>query len=453
MATMNLRSSALPGGWHSGLILTLAILMLPGCIRLTTQPTRAVALWRQTAPQSSDGRGKTADASPAQRIDLKKALEMLSRDNLSLRALEAQVQQARARQSAATELDNPEVRIRSVELDKIAADAPVVDLAMRVPIPKPWLLDARSRRAALETQTVKARVDRARRQLRTEVRRLFAELGLLEQEEAHMQRTSELLSRLLKLVAKRLEAGVATKVDHTTATLAHAEALDRLEKLLLKRARISQRLRQALGIRAMRKVVFTPRSSRPPIADTPQSEKALVRQALERRPELKQAAARVGIAKANAYIARSKQIPWLRFAEVNYGFTPELDPLNFDFSVAVELPVFSWSTNRIKAREAAVSRRKLEEQALIADVAREVSRARAEVKMTARRLKAMGRTLLPALEKADKVLDEATKTGTIDPLAAITAEIRRINAQRRHLKALQEHEMARIELDSAVAKE
>ena len=436
---------------HGRLLWCLALaLTAPACFSPNTVgPDRAVTLWKKAGLW----RGGSARApGSANALNLEQALALALRHNLSLRAVEAQVDEARAGVDAASQLENPEVRVRDIEIDAIAESRPSVDLALRVPIPHPWIRDARASKAELETAGARARVDEVKRHIRAEVRKLFVTLAVLELDRKQMQLSARLSLKHEKLVGQRLEAQAATRRDHSMTGLRHAETMDRLASLDIRRADTVGRLRRVIGIGPKQKVTFVTRELSPRAATATLDEARLVKRALSRRPDLREAAARVGQARADAYIARARRWPWLRFAELGYGVRPDPDPLNFEISFALDIPLLSLNLGRIAVRDARVSRRELEEKARIMKVAQDVGRAVHRVRMTASRLKAMDRILLPAVKKTDAALSDAVSQGAVDPLDLMVAESRRIRARRQHLKAMLAHHLALIELESVTGK-
>jgi len=426
----------------------------PGCFRSEVMaPDRAVVLWQQVnARQSAPGMKPAAGKEPSQ-LGLEEALQLALKDNPSLKVLEARLAQSQAEEGEAIQLDNPQLRINNIEVDKIAESRPELDLALRVPIPKPWILDARTRRAELATEETRARLARGRAALRLEVRRLFISLATLEQEQRELALSLDKLGKHVTQVEQKLAAGAATRFDHSTAKLRVAEVDDRLGAVRSNHGETVLRLRRLVGVRPARPVTFKTEKLAEAPADLALDDQALIKKALQNQPDLREAAARVGMAQADAYIARAQRWPWLRYAEVSYGFNPNMDPLNLEFSVAVSVPLLSWNQGSIEAGDALVTRRRLEEQARLMAVAQDVSQACENVRIMTARLREMERTLLPAVKDTGAALAEAATRGAIDPLDAIQVETRRIRARRRYLRALREHKEALVRLDAAVGAE
>jgi outer membrane protein TolC len=436
---------------HRRLLWSLALtLTVPACFSPNNVgPHRAMALWQKADLWRA--RGAAAPGS-AKTLNLEQALALALRHNLSVRAMEARVDEARAGISAASQLDNPEVRVRDIEIDAIAESRPRVDLALRVPIPHPWIRDARSSKAELETAGARARADEVKRRIRAEVRKLFVTLAVLDLDRQQMQQAASLSLKHQQLVGQRLAVKAATRLDHSMTGLRHAETMDRLASLDIRRADTVQRLRRIIGISPKRRITFlTAKLSSRAKAARP-DEARLVKRALSKRPDLREAAARVGQARADAYIARARRWPWLRFAELGYGVRPNPDPLNFEISFALDIPLLSLNLGRIAVRDARVSRRELEEKARVMKVAQDVGRACNRVRMTASRLEAMDKLLLPAVKKTNAALSDAVSQGAVDPLDVMVAESRRIRARRQHLKAVLAHHLALIELQSVTGQ-
>jgi len=432
--------------------LVLAALALCGCFSTEVlAPDRAVVMWRQAEPGRAH---RAAGAGDSRALDLQAALALALRGNPSLRVLQARLAESKAEEGEAIQLDNPQLRINNIEVDRIAESRPELDLALRVPIPSPWVLDALSRRAKLATEEARARLEQGRRRLRRQIRRAFTVLATLAQEQQELQGSLKVLGKHVARVKQGLSAGAATRFDLATARLRQAEVADRLGAVKTNHGQTVSRLRRLVGVRPDRSVTFKTEALGNPPAGQKLDDRALIKQALKDQPGLREAAARVGQAQADAYIARAERWPWLRYAEVSYGFNPNMDPLNFELSVALDVPLLSFNSGRIEAREARLTRRRLEEKARLLQVARRVRKACESVRITRARLRDMERHLLPAVKDTGAALAEAAARGAIDPQDAIATELRRVRARRRYLRALRDHRLANLELDAAVgAKE
>jgi outer membrane protein TolC len=412
---------------------------------------RPLRLWSTqtlTLPQ-----GKTKGKN--KNLTTEQAIRLALRDNPALRVARAREEVARASVGEEVQLENPQLRIRNVELDGLAHGSPALDLALRVPIPRPWTLDARKQRAQLRLEEARARRSDLERRVRAKVRKLYARLAMMDLLAAQMEQTITLFDRYRKLAEQGVRDGAVTEVDASLPRLRYAETVDRRHVVRLRRLQVEGRLRQLVGAQPEQRITFqTGRADLGPgRRDLSLDRQLLTRRALTRRRDLRQAGAQVEIAQADAYIARAQRWPWLRFAEVSYNIRPQPDPLNFEFYLAIDLPLLSWNSGAIAAREARLKRRRLEERARVQEVVREVSDATAQVRETKARLFEAERSLLPALESSSRVVRQGVTHGGVDPLRATSVEWRRIRAYRRYLESKLAHREAIIDLEVAVGGE
>lgn len=428
----------------------LGALLLSSCYRpAPLAADRALRLWRARASRATAQRAM-ASAAGAVALDVERAVERALRDNAQLRAARAQVLVAQAERSEDAQLDNPELRLRDLRFDRLADSEPRMSLGLRVPIPRPWMLDARGQRAEVRVAEARAAERDLERRVRARVRKLFARLGMLAKDAEQIERTIALCATYRKLAEQRVRDGAATTLDASLPALRHAEAIDERHALRVRRAEVLEELHELVGGRPDEPLAFTP-AQLSDAAELPAlDEHALVERALRQRHDLREAAARVAEADADTYLARAQRWPWLRFAELSYNIRPDSDPRAFELAVAIELPLLSWNRGAIATREARLTRRRAEERAAIFAAAREVSGAVARLRETHERLAAMQRTLLPALEAGTKAIDAAVAHGVADPLTATIVEWRRVRGQRKYLKARLERDEALIEVEAAI---
>jgi cobalt-zinc-cadmium efflux system outer membrane protein len=439
--------------------LALATLFLPSCFRPTVlSPDRPLRLWRAEAsaasPRPAAGNPGNAEARPTT-LTSEQAVRLALRQNPALQEARARERTASASVDEDSQLENPQLRIRDIEIESLAHSEARLDVALRVPIPQPWTRDARLQRARLRLEEARAERSNVERRLRADVRKLYARLAMLEQLSAQIERTIALFAQYRKLAEQRVQSGAATEVDASLPRLRHAEALDRRHALRLRRARVIARLRQLVGARPDGGTTFrTGTADLAPLRrGSALRQEALIKQALSQRRDLRRASARVGIAQADTYIARARRWPWLRFAEVSYNIRPDPDPLNWELYFALDIPLLSWNSGAIAAREARLERRRLEERAEVLRAVQEVSDAAARVRETTQRLREAKRSLLPALEAGSRAIAQAVELGVVDPLRATTVEWRRLRAHRRYLETRLAHREAVIDLEAALGGE
>lgn len=434
------------------LLVIVAVIALPACFKAPElSPSRSLELWRLGRLGARDGAAAVAlAAGGAATLDVEAAVALALRESATARGARARLAVARAEGEAATQLENPQLRLRNVAIDRMIDGSMEMELALRVPIPQPWTRDAQARRAKLRFAEVQAASADLGRQLRGVVRKLFARLRALELDDAHLTTAIALAAQQRAIIATRVETGVATEVDASILRLRHAMALDQQAALKLRRTQLIGQLRLLVGARPGQQITFRPARGPFVLRALKLSTKALIERSLRRRKDLRRAAARVGVAQADAYIARSQRWPWLRFAELSYRVRDPLQKDSFDFMLAIDLPLLSWNSGSIAAGDAQLARRRIEEKALLLSAVGEVEDAARRLRVTAERLQAARRSLLPAMDAGSAAVKIAMRHGMVDPLRATILEWRRVRAQRRYLEAGLAHQDALIDLEAAV---
>lgn len=435
----------------SGLI---ALLGSGGCFHApTTSASRAVAVWREMEAASAEAptRGGSAAAPEGaadRSLTAEQAYQMALARNPDLAVYEAQVEVADAEIAAAKQLDNPTLRLTNFRLDNAVKGAPTMQMGVRVPIPRPGSIKAKTDGARLAAEGARAWSGEARRLLRARIYKLFARLALLQADLAHVTRAAELRAERLRMLQSRVDRAVATRLDQSLADVAHAEALDEAARLRGEVQLVEAELQQVTGAgpQAQFRVDAQELTQREPALDR----EALTERALGERPEIRAAQMRLGVAEAEAYLARSQTWPWLSWAQVSYYVGPNATPGSFGLGVALDLPFLSWNRGEIRAAKARVRQGQAEERAKVAAVAHEVRQALARVEQTATRVRELEKGLLVRLDAAGREAEQALAAGAIDPLQASDLEVRRIAARRLHLAAQLDHREALIDLEAAV---
>lgn len=430
-----------------------AALALGGCFHAQPYaPERTVATWRSMKePPTGQAGANSRDAAP--RTDAALTAEQtyalaLAR-NPDLAVLVARADVAAGEAEAARQLDNPTLRLTNFDVDDALIGRPGINIALRVPIPRPGTIRAQVEGARAAAGAEASWSDDARRLLRAEIDKRFARLAALSADLDHVTRAAELQDARRQQVGARLDAAVATRLDAALAKVAHAEARDEVARINAERAIVHAELE---GLAGHSPLQFRVDPDALTVRDLSLDRDALTEQAMAARPELRAAHGRIGEAQADVYLARSKTWPWFDWAQVQYRAGPTSTATAFGFGVALTLPVFSWNRGEIKATRALVRQRELEERAEIARVAREVGEALGRVEQTAARVREIEQGLLPELEAAAHEAEAALAAGTLDAVKAHEIAVRMLRVRRLHLAARLEHREAVIDLEAAVGK-
>lgn len=433
-------------------VATLALL-LAGCFHAPAySPQRSVATWREMqasrpAAAAEGGRADKASA-PADGLTAQQAYALALANNPELAVAEAEAEVAEAEIAAARQIENPELRLTNFRVDDAIAARPGMNLGLRAPIPRPGSVRAKVQGARLAADAAAGERDDARRQLRATIFRLYARIALLRADIEEVTKAAALRAERSKQIAARVDRAVATRVELSLAELSHAETEDEAARLRDELGRTEAELQRAIGPGAPRSFIVDAADLRG--TDVALDDDALIDQALRARPELRTGQTRVGEARAAHYLARSEAWPWFKWAQVSYYVGPGSTAQAFGFGIALDVPLFSLNRGEIRAAQALVRQRELEERAGVAMVAGEVSEARARVERASARVQDIEERLLPRVEAAAREAEAALAAGALDSLAAGEVEARRVEARRMLLAAQFERRDAIIALEAAV---
>ncbi|MBV1860063.1 MAG: TolC family protein [Nannocystaceae bacterium] len=360
----------------------------------------------------------------------------------------ARAEVATAEVAASRQLENPQLRLTDLNVDEIRADETAMDIAVRVPIPRPGSIKTRVEGAKQLAQAQHSRTDDARRLLRAQVFKLHARLAMLAADRKYTEQATELRTARRDQVTARVESRVATNLDAALAEVSLAEAKRAQSAVDDDIAATNRALARLAGVSGP--VRFSADPSQLSASGGALDHTALVARAIATRPELHAAHYRVNAALADVHLAKGEAWPWFEWAQVQYMAAPDATPSSLGFGVALTLPVFSWNRRKIRANKARVHQREAEQRAGIVAVATEVAAAVARVERTATVAADIERDLLPAVERARKEAEKALGAGALGPIEAGDIEARAVEAQRIHLAALLDHRDAMIDLEAAI---
>lgn len=379
------------------------------------------------------------------------AVKFAKEHSARLLSAEARVNVAEAHKGEVGAWKNPELRLQGLRLDELTGGEPRANVALRIFPPRPGENSALE--AEAEAQLSEEKANARLEELADEafVRFLFQEALLAEEEWKAAKDAADARNSLYAAVKERVALSQATKVDEALANLSSKNA----EEEVLRTKGLKDVARQALLARIGAdgdveiELVGDPLDERA-IPDLP-GEETLVRAALEKRPEVAAAAARVDAADAALSVERTRRWPWLTFAEVGYAFGPDVTAgLGFSFRAGMELPIFDTGSNRAARAEA---ERNLAERQFTAEVKRIIEEVRArlrEVRAARELLQNDARTMAPALEAARTASKEAFEQGQIDLVRLHVLEEQRFSANALKLKRVRAYRQALSALNAAI---
>jgi outer membrane protein TolC len=438
-------------------LILLAALLTAGCFKapmVTAQ--RSLSTWREM--QAVDTRsepGARPDApAPGAPLTSDQAYALALRRNPDLAVAEAEVDVAEAEIGATKQLENPTLRLTNFQIDEAVAGRPGMNLGLRAPIPRPGSVQARAAQARLIAEGAESRAEAARRRLRVDIRRHFAQLAFYTADLDELTRAVELADKRVQQLRGRVDQAVATRVDLSLAEVERAELLDEQSRVRGELARAESALTLLVSPGAAH--TFVVDRAELDIPDVALDRAALTDKAVGARQELRETQTRTGEAQAEEYLARNEAWPWLAWAQVNYQFRAASSTAMttstpaFGFGLALDIPLFSLNLRKIKAAKAVVRQRQLEERAAVAQVAAEVAAAMARVAQADARVREIEASLLPQLEAAARHAEAALNAGGLDAIKALEIADRQVAARRVHLEALYERRAAVLGLEAAL---
>lgn len=411
--------------------------------------TRALAVWREIE------RGEAERAQEATAMMTPSGEHLLYAEQAYLLAVaasrevaiqNAEVAVEEANIMRARQLENPEMRLTNLRPGGLESGSSRLDIAVRVPIPRPWNLHAGARGARHATAAAQVEVEEAKRTLRARIFKLFARLARMRADHVLVEEVGHRRAKRRTIVSGRIDKAMATRLDLKFADIEYQEAAAEIARSGDRIAALESELRRTCG--AGPHVQFETRADELTRGVMYRERVSLTEAALSRRPDVRAAASRVGAAEAGAYVARGSAWPWFGWAQLGHTLPAAVGA--WGFGVTIEVPLLNWKRGQIRGADAQVRLRKLQEQASVQAVVHEIDEALERVTRTAAHAQLLETGVLAELREALDLAAKGVAARVIDPLDVVDLEIKQIEAQRRHLAATLEHREALIDLEAAL---
>ena len=430
--------------------LTLAALALAGCTSYEAQPPDlgAVLAELQSIALAEVDAEEVAPITTA--FDASNGLTRLEasalavRRNPGLRALRAQIGVAEAGLVQAGLLADPvigwdgmDAAAGAIVLGKPESPSWLAGFSLTWTLPRPGELDAKEGVARAGIQAAGARLIRAEWLLVRDVQLAYVRLLAARARAAQTRRLQAIARRALDFFARARQAGAATALE---AGLASAAATTVAADLLLAENAEVQ-ARQALnGLLGLPPELdweledpLGPLPSDPLLGDAA----ALVRESLERRPDLQQTLASYQRAEEALRLQVARQWP----------------QLSIGTSFSLQLPIFSQLNQpaietATKARDAA----RAQLRAQIHEVRRAIWAARVEDEQAGALLALYRDRVAPQAEEILRLTERAFAAREVTPLEILTAQRQVLESQARFIDARLRGAEARIRLESACGR-
>ncbi len=434
---------------RAALVLTAASTIC-GCYHATRVVPVELAM-SVAAPEESATRTTSAIAAeprsdePPLALTLDAALERAVATDPGIAGLRAKATAEAAHVDAADDFENPELRLTNLNFHDGSDRA---ELALRVRPPLPGTGQAKSEIARSDFERSSADAARARQVLATQVRMLF-DLALLHPSAAALAADAAALeSRELSLVERELARGVITRADVAERMLDVARTRRECDRTARRFAAAREDLSRLLDLPAATPVVLVGQSPSPGDLEAIE-EGALLERALRARPEIRGAAASIDAARAESWLARAEQWPWLSFVQAGYDFQPS-GAEAWEAGVALDVPLFSWRRDGVRAAEAEVLVVRHDFAAVVRENSREVHNSTLRARDAADDLKRFREGPAHAAAAARGAAESSRAAGQVSETTHLEAVRRDIEARLTELELTEDYVTAVAELGAAV---
>jgi outer membrane protein len=304
------------------------------------------------------------------------------------------------------------------------------------------------RRARAGEESAQAALDRTRQGLVYQVTSAYLELLRAQRAQAVAERKLSQAEAQKEMVEARIKAGAAAEVEIYPIEVQIANA--RVEKIrAANEVRVAgSALRNAMGIEpgGVPQITDLPEE----IADPPTLEVCL-KEAAERRPELRQAKAALTQQQAGLDLARLNLKPQFNVGgNLDRGFAGTFNPNQWSLSATLSWSLFD-RADRAQVDAARANLRSAEEQErqVIRDIAAEVEQAHLAMTSTRERIAAAEASVAMASKNLE-VAEARYKQGLAIPIEIVDAQVAFSNAELQAISARYDYLLARTQLERAI---
>ena len=370
-----------------------------------------------------------------------------------MRSREAQLAAAEgARSEAASPLfNNPELSVERSRRRPPAPDARTTEWTAGIsqPIEIAGQQSRRREAAAASLDALRAEIDDARRQARTNAASRFYALLAAQRRLAIEQRSFELFDRTSHAVAKRRSAGEDTRLDANVALIEAERARNAV-------ARAREQILEARGELAT--VLQLPAAALPEIAGeigTPTGDSLPYR--LDQLESSTQAhsrqrafAARQEAAQARLALAQAGRYPDLTLGvQIGREGASIARERVTTLALSVPLPLFKRNDAAIGEAVTAATQAEIDRTSAMRDAQAQVRRLWSKLESQQERVQRLQRTMLAASTDNQQLAAKSRQAGQIGLLEQLIVNRQALDAERDLIEALADYHTTRIELENA----
>lgn len=362
----------------------------------------------------------------AEPLTLTQAIERAEEVSPDVHRQELSSEAAEAQWLADPEAGAPQIRLGVRDLDVATNDEPQPrdprwTARLRFPFPRPWDLATARRQGQATVEREDAQLDGIKAQLREAVTRRFHSLPLARKALVTARALTALRSKHADQVAAQRAEGAATALDWLESEEDRRDAADREARLASGVHALEAELRMMLDwpIGEPLELVEVDHGARLEAA-LPDVD-ALLDGMSERDPQVREAEAEIARAEARLERLKLRALPWLDWAQAGASFEKE-NPVSFDVSIAIDVPIYRWGAARTKAASQELTRARLD-----------LSEARSR---TEKQLAARLRSLEAARQRWEVEKEhEAAVRSTVEPLLELADALMKIELESRLRRA------------------
>lgn len=355
----------------------------------------------------------------------------------------------------------------------ILSDNGIAEKTYRLGVEQTIELGAKRKRrvavAQAQRETVKAEINTALLDLRSEVRRAYTSLYNLQERQVTLENILQVSQELVTIAQKREQAGDISALDVLQTDILRVNVQNDLQTLSVDVVNAKNRLNAILNQPLASTVTLAPPNSAPQVtvkAEAPPSTPGtlqgrisetdmnlddLIDQAIARRPEIQQNLRNIELSRMQASLARANRIPNFSLAAgPDYVSEPGQKEINVFIVGSLEIPVFNRQQGPIQEAIARQNQFQKEQAALKNRVTLEVTNAYNAFKANQERIKRYETVLLPMSVAVTDKSRRAFQEGKTSILTPIQAQQAYMNTRLGYLQALSDFQNAISDLERAV---
>ncbi len=396
----------------------------------------------------------SAQSSPAGNpLSLAEAMRLAETANTVVRSREAQLAAAEGARSEAASpfFNNPELSVEKSRRRPPPPDASTTEWTAGIsqPIEIAGQQSRRREAAAASLEALRAEIEDARRQARSDAATRFFALLAAQRRLAIEQRSFELFDRTSQAVAKRRSAGEDTRLDANVALIEAERARNAV-------ARAREQILEARGELAT--VLQLPAAALPEIAGeigTPTGDRLPYRldqleSSTQAHSRLRAFAARQEAAQARLALAQAGRYPdvtvGVKVGREGPGIARERVTT---LALSVPLPLFKRNDAAIGEAVTAATQAEIDRTSAMRDAQAQVRRLWSKLESQQERVQRLQRTMLAASTDNQQLAAKSRQAGQIGLLEQLIVNRQALDAERDLIEALADYHTTRIELENA----